>query len=116
MPVAPTYPGVYIEEVPSTVRTIIGVPTAITAFVGRARKGPVDGPASNDDPDAGYRRITGWADFERIYGGLWAESPMSYAVYQYFQNGGAEAVIVRLHNGAVAATIALPGGVELTAR
>ena len=36
MPVAPTFPGVYIEEIPSGVRTITGVATAITAFIGRA--------------------------------------------------------------------------------
>ena len=42
MPVAPTYPGVYIEEIPSGVRTITGVATSIAAFVGRARRGPVN--------------------------------------------------------------------------
>src|SRR5437870_3177673 len=34
MPVTPTYPGVYIEELPSAVRTIVGVSTSVTAFVG----------------------------------------------------------------------------------
>lgn len=86
MPLTPTYPGVYIEEVPSTVRTINGVATSITAFVGRARRGPIDRP----------RRITTWGDFERIYGGLWTKSTMSYAVQQYFLNGGADAVIARV--------------------
>ena len=38
MPATLTYPGVYIEEVPSGVRTITGVATSITAFVGRAKK------------------------------------------------------------------------------
>ena len=42
MPITPTYPGVYIEEVPSGVRTITGVATSITAFVGRAKKGKLD--------------------------------------------------------------------------
>ena len=40
MPAAISYPGVYIEEIPSGVRTITGVPTSITAFVGRAGKVP----------------------------------------------------------------------------
>ena len=44
MPVTPTYPGVYIEEVPSGVRPITGVATSITAFVGFARRGPVNEP------------------------------------------------------------------------
>jgi len=39
MPITPTYPGVYIEEIPSGVRTIIGVATSITAFVGAAHAG-----------------------------------------------------------------------------
>src|SRR5215203_1330580 len=105
MPTTPTYPGVYIEEIPSGVRTITGVPTSITAFVGSARRGPVDEP----------RRITSWADFQRVYGGLWLPSTMSYAVYHYYQNGGSDAVIVRIHNGATAATLDLGNGVTLRA-
>lgn len=106
MPVTPTYPGVYIEEVRSGVRTITGVPTSITAFVGPALRGPTDAP----------RRITSWSDFQRIYGGLSRTSLMSYAVLHYYQNGGSEAVIVRVANGATPATIALPGGVALAAK
>jgi phage tail sheath protein FI len=105
MPMTPTYPGVYIEEIPSGVRTITGVPTSITAFVGSARRGPVDYP----------RRVTSWADFQRAYGGLWLPSTMSYAVYHYYQNGGSDAVIVRIHNGATAATLDLGNGVTLQA-
>ena len=44
MPVQVSYPGVYIEEIPSGVHTIIGVPTSITAFIGRAPIGPVNEP------------------------------------------------------------------------
>lgn len=35
MPVQPTFPGVYIEEIPSGVRTIVGVATSIGAFINR---------------------------------------------------------------------------------
>ena len=59
MPVTPTYPGVYIEEIPSGVRTITGVATSITAFVGRAKSGPVEEPLL----------INSYADFERLFGG-----------------------------------------------
>ena len=45
MPVRPTYPGVYIEEIPSSVRAITGVSTSITAFIGRALRGPVTNPS-----------------------------------------------------------------------
>jgi uncharacterized protein len=106
MPVTPTYPGVYIDEIPSGVRTITGVPTSITAFVGRALRGPVDDPV----------RISSFADFERIFGGLWSGSTMSYSVQQYYQNGGAEAVIVRVQTGAAASTATLPSGPTLRAR
>ena len=44
MPITPTYPGVYIEEIPSGVRTITGVTTSITALVGRTRRGPDNEP------------------------------------------------------------------------
>jgi phage tail sheath protein FI len=101
VPIAPTYPGVYIEEIPSGVRTITGVATAITAFIGRARRGPAD------DPTAVYS----FSDFERQFGGLWADSTMSYAVRSFFLNGGGEGLIVRVANGAVAAEIVLGTGV-----
>lgn len=105
MPVTPTYPGVYIEEIPSGVRSITGVPTSITAFVGRALKGPVNEP----------QRISSFADFSRIFGGLWSGSMMSYAVQQYYQNGGSEAVIVRVESGAGQASLTLPSGPQLLA-
>jgi phage tail sheath protein FI len=107
MPVTPTYPGVYIEEIPSGVRTITGVATSITAFIGRALRGPVNEPT----------RIQSFGDFERVFGhpvtgGLWVHSTMSYAVQHFFLNGGADAIIVRVHNGATAASIVLPAGAE----
>jgi uncharacterized protein len=88
MPVNPKYPGVYVEEVPSGVRTIVGVSTASTAFVGRALKGPVNVPTV----------ISSFTQYARYFGGLWVKSTMSFAVHQYFANGGGEAVIVRVFN------------------
>lgn len=85
-----SYPGVYIEELPSGVRTITGVATSITAFVGRARRGPVNEPVT----------INNFGDYERIFGGLWVESAMSYAVRDFYQNGGSQAIIVRLYHPA----------------
>ena len=86
MPSALTYPGVYIEEVPSGVRTITGVATSITAFVGYASRGPVNTPTT----------VQSFAEFSRRFGGLSATSTMSYAVQQYFLNGGRDALIVRV--------------------
>ncbi len=88
MPVALTYPGVYIEEIPSGVRTITGVATSITAFIGATLRGPLD--------TEGPVRVQSFAEFERIFGGLWRQSPMTYAVHQFFQNGGSDALIVRV--------------------
>ena len=104
MPATLNYPGVYIEEIPSGVRTITGVATSITAFIGRAPKGPVDEAV----------RVQSFGEYTNIFGGLSGLSPMSYAVSHFFQNGGADAVIVRVFNhGAVgpvdnANTITLP--------
>ncbi|MBX3117510.1 MAG: phage tail sheath subtilisin-like domain-containing protein [Fimbriimonadaceae bacterium] len=86
MALSVSYPGVYIQEIPSGVRTITGVPTAIAAFVGRAARGPVNEAVT----------ITSYADYERMFGGLAEFSNMSFAVRDYFLNGGSRAVIVRL--------------------
>jgi len=90
MPATLTYPGVYIEEVPSGVRTITGVATSLAAFVGRAARGPVDEPVT----------ISSFGEFERRFGGLWAKSGLGFAVRDFFQNGGAQAVIVRVFKSA----------------
>ena len=66
--------------------TIEGVATSITAFLGRAVDGPINEATA----------ITSYADFQRIFGGLKYEFPLSYAVRDFFMNGGAQAVIVRL--------------------
>src|SRR5215469_16961069 len=87
MPVLTTYPGVYIEEIPSGVHTITGVATSITAFIGPTFCGPVNTAST----------ITSYADYERTFGGLWAKSPMSFAVRDFFQNGGSQAIIARLY-------------------
>jgi Phage tail sheath protein FI len=97
MPITPTYPGVYIEEIPSGVRTITGVATSITAFIGRAWRGPVNDPIT----------INSYGDYERIFGGLWVESSMSYAVRDFYLNGGSQAIIVRLDREATEATITM---------
>ena len=86
MAVIPTYPGVYVEEMSSGVRSVAAVPTSITAFVGRALRGPTD---HFDLPAV----INSFADYERIFGGLWTESAMSYAVRTFHRNGGAGPVV-----------------------
>jgi len=88
MPIVPTYPGVYIEEIPSGVRSIAGVATSICAFVGAASRGPVNDPVT----------VFNYGEFTRRFGGLSLSSPLSYAVRDFFQNGGGQAIIVRVVN------------------
>ena len=80
----------------------LNVPTTsnetITAFVGRALRGPVNQPVSLHD----------FADYQRVFGGLWQPSALAYAVEQYFEHGGKHAVVVRVVNGGVPTTIKLP--------
>jgi phage tail sheath protein FI len=80
-----TYPGVYIQELPSAVHTITGVATSIAAFVGYTARG-VDNRA---------QAVYSFSDFERLYGGLASNSEVSYAVQQFFNNGGTQAYVVR---------------------
>jgi hypothetical protein len=74
--------------------------TAVTAFVGRALKGPVNQPIA----------IGSFNDYQRVFGGLWQPAPLSYALEQYFQNGGHDAIVVRVCNGGHAPTLRLPAG------
>ncbi len=107
MPVNPTYPGVYIEELPSGVRTIVGVATSIAAFAGWAAKGPSDHA----------QLVLSWADFERYYGGLDVRSYLGYAVYQFFANGGTQAYIIRLvADDAASASVTLDGVLQVDAK
>ncbi|MGO9729706.1 MAG: phage tail sheath family protein [Streptosporangiaceae bacterium] len=108
MPITPTYPGVYIEEVQSSVHTIVGVPTSVAAFVGYAARGLVDTAV----------QVSSWADYQRAFGGLDPASPMSYAAFLFFMNGGNSAQIVRASatdGSGAAAKIALSGDVILVA-
>jgi phage tail sheath protein FI len=101
MPGTYTYPGIYVEEVPSGVRTIVGVSTAETAFIDFFSRGPVDEAV----------RVTSFGGFERRFGGLDTRSEASYAIQQYFLNGGQVAWVIRVPVGDPApAELTLDGG------
>jgi phage tail sheath protein FI len=85
MPSVYTYPGVYIQELPSPVHSIAGVATSIAAFVGYTARG-IDNRA---------QAIYSFSDFQRLFGGLASNSELSYAVQQFYQNGGSQAYVVR---------------------
>jgi uncharacterized protein len=99
MPGTYAYPGVYVEEIPSGVRAITGVSTSDTAFVDFFKRGPLKEPV----------RITSYSDFERRFGGLDADSKASYALQQFYLNGGQAAWVVRIADNARAASLDLKG-------
>ncbi len=94
MPPTLSYPGVYIQEIPSGVRPITGVATSIAAFIGRTERGPINQPVS----------ITSFADFEREFGALSLSYPVGFAVQDFYQNGGGLAIVMRAFKA--------PGGVD----
>ncbi|HEX8380449.1 MAG TPA: phage tail sheath C-terminal domain-containing protein [Allosphingosinicella sp.] len=87
MPIQLTYPGVYVQELPSGTHNIAGVSTSTTAFVGYLRRGPLNTPV----------QCFNFGDFQRVFGGLDPESPTSFQVSQFFLNGGSDAWISRLY-------------------
>ncbi len=76
------------------------VPTAVAAFIGRTLKGPISQPLT----------VRSFVEFQQHFGGLWQPSTLGYAVEQFFENGGREARIVRVANGARPPTLTLPAG------
>src|SRR5512143_953086 len=105
MPAALTFPGVYIEEVPSGVRTITGVATSIALFIGWAPRGRIDKAV----------RIASFADYQRTFGGLDSRTPLGHAVKQFFDNGGSDAHIVRLVGAGATASTAATGDLTVHA-
>lgn len=107
----PTYtaPGVYVEEVPSSQKSLSAAATAIAAFVGFTERAPNDDPA---DPDGlKPRLVTSWTQFEQLYGSFKNGCVLPLSVYGYFQNGGTIAYVVRIPNSTPAgepSQLALP--------
>ncbi|MFZ2879427.1 MAG: DUF2586 family protein, partial [Phototrophicaceae bacterium] len=97
MAVTPTYPGVYVQEISSGVRTIAGVSTSIGMFIGRTKKGPLNQAV----------RLTTYTDFERTFSKDTTQSTLPDHVRLFFLNGGAECYVMRIANGATFAQTAL---------
>lgn len=81
---------------------IDSAPNGIVAFVGRCQKGPINEPIA----------IHSLADYQRVFGGLWEHSTLSFAMEQFFEQGGAHALVVRVVSEGRAPTIDLPAGEE----
>lgn len=97
MPVTPTYPGVYVQEVPSGVRTIAGVSTSIAMFIGAAKKGPMFEPV----------RCTNYTDFVRAFSADTSAGQLPNYVKLFFLNGGTDCYVMRIANGATPAEVKL---------
>ncbi len=96
----PSNLGIQVEEERGPDQSIARLSTARTAFVGRTLRGPVNRPVF----------IKSFTEFQHVFGGLWQPSLLGYAVEQFFDNGGREALIVRVVNGARSATLSLSAG------
>src|SRR6267378_1093850 len=95
MPVVATYPGVYVQELPSGVHTIVGVSTSIGMFIGRSAQGELFKPV----------RCLSFADFERAFSTEYANSDLAREVKLFFDNGGSECFVMRVANGALQASV-----------
>jgi uncharacterized protein len=98
--VTPSKQALQVAEERGLDHSIPRLATARTAFVGRTLRGPVNRPVS----------IKSFAEFQQVFGGLWQPSLLGYAIEQFFDNGGREALIVRVVNGARSATLTLKAG------
>ena len=92
--------NIRIAETPNAEQPIARSSAQITAFVGRTLRGPLNSPVI----------VRSFAEFQQHFGGLWQPSPLSYAVEHFFEQGGRQAAIVRVANGAVTATLSLRCG------
>ncbi|HEX8511860.1 MAG TPA: phage tail sheath C-terminal domain-containing protein [Allosphingosinicella sp.] len=91
-----TYPGVYVREEASGAQAIASAATSTALFVGMSDKGPMDVPT----------RVQSQAEFERAFGTS-SSGELVDQVRQFYINGGGEAWIMRIANGARAAAITL---------
>ena len=92
--------GIEVAELSGPDHAIDRVPTGVAAFCGRTLKGPLNRPIP----------VSSFSEYTQYFGGLWQPSTLSYAVEQFFENGGREAYIVRVANGARAPSLTLPSG------
>ncbi len=97
-----TLAGIQFAATSSAEQPIARASAQLTAFVGRTLRGPLHQPIV----------VRSFADFQQHFGGLWQPSPLSYAVEHFFEQGGRQAVIVRVANGAAPVTLSLKCGRE----
>ena len=94
MAITPTYPGVYIEELPSFSHSVTAAPTSVTVFIGYTH------PFKTRQFGTAVE-IFSFADYQANFGGFFSFAPwlpnyVGNAVFQFFQNGGADAWVIGL--------------------
>jgi uncharacterized protein len=93
MPVTVSYPGIYIEELPSNNFTITPAPTSVAVFIGYTH------PFKTKDFDKAVQ-VFNFTEFERAFGGYLAsgvfDGNVALAVRQFYLNGGSNAYVVGL--------------------
>lgn len=94
MTVTTSYPGIYIQELPSLVHAVTPAPTSITVFVGYTNP---------FFPTAQFNtalQLGSFADYQRAFGGFfscpWQPDYVGQAVNQFFLNGGQTCYVVAL--------------------
>ena len=96
MTVNPSFPGIYIQEIPSSSHAIVPAPTSIAAFIGYSH------PFKTKAFDEAVRLFS-FSDYEANFGGLFSsgivDASVPRAVYQFFLNGGSDAYVVGLQPG-----------------
>lgn len=97
-----SYAEIQVVETPGAQQPIPRTCVLLTAFVGRCLRGPLDQPLL----------VSSFSDFQRHFGGLWQPSTLSYALEHFFEQGGRQAVVVRVANGALPASLTLSCGHE----
>jgi uncharacterized protein len=127
MPITPTYPGVYIQELPSSSHTITPAPTSIAAFVGYTHPlktglpwtTPLSQQSSSNPHTAPAIQLFSFADYQTNFGGFfdspWLPDHVGNAVYQFFLNGGSTCYVVGLTDPSyVAATATIQSSPPIT--
>ena len=103
MTVTPTYPGLYIQELPSSSHAIVPAPTSIAAFVGYVH--PYKNPGFDSNGLTPVIELFSFRDYETYFGGAFSsgltDAALPRAVYQFFLNGGSTAYVCGLQPGYV---------------
>ena len=97
MPVSPTYPGIYIQEIPSGVTTITGVATSIAMFIGASTEGPMNVPVE----------CLNYSTFKNTFGEDTSSGMLPLYVQLFFLNGGTTCYVMRIAQGAGQSVVTL---------